>query len=68
MKRYAFSDIQRYYDVNVISMSNWIYLVSTADMQRKRRKPFRLKSTRVFRKGVIKVTIKNEKRILIEDI
>lgn len=62
------SDILRYYDVNVISMSNWIYLVSTPDMQRKRRKPFRIKSTRVFRKGVIKVTIKNEKRIMIQEM
>lgn len=49
-------------------MLNWIYLVSTADMQRKRRKPFRIKSTRVFRKGVIKVTIKNEKRIMIQEM
>lgn len=43
-------------------MSNWIYLVSTANMQLKRRKPFRIKSTIVFRRGVKKVTIKNEKK------
>lgn len=43
-------------------MSNWIYLILTAEMQRKRRKPFRIKSTRVFHKSVRNVTIKNKEK------